>query len=431
MVAAWFLILFVQDESKPLKIDAPLLESLKIGGELRVRGEWRDPADYRIPGTFGRPATDDPDDDTDFVLQRTRLNLDGTVIRQLRVFVQIQDSRQWGDEPSLNADTADVEMKQGFLEIREDELSIKLGRVEVPALGDQRMISPLPWHNVGRSMDGGVATYAPEGWRLSVLAANIQEAALTRDDADDDFILGGVYASCRKVEGHELDVYLYWRDLSNRVFLDEDGGSPGEREDLTTGIRLKGVQGAFDYTAEVAHQFGHQVRDRIRAWAAAVTFGATLDHDWKPRIGFELARSSGDEDPTDGKSQTFDPLLPFTHNFHGHADLVGWRNLESLMVTMKANPCEAVSVHVDVHAFRLAEERDAWYGAAGTAVRRDATGAASRTLGQEVDVYARWRLWGRVDFWGGYSRFVGGPFVEDTGFEEDTDWVFLQMELKF
>ncbi len=428
------LILLALQDQPGVNVKAPLVESLTLGGRLRERGEWRDPADYRAPGTLGRPATDDQGDNTDFILQRARLNIDAQVVKEVRVYLEIQDSRRWGDEAALNADTADLDLKQGFADFKnfiDEPLLIRIGRMEVPNLGDQRMISSLDWDNVGRSLDGIMPVYTPEGWFIAALAANLREAAVfvPGGDAGDDFWFGSLYVSCRKIADHEFDAYVYVRDLAADAFTSEDRpvGYLGERQDFTFGIRVKGKVDFVDYSAEGAYQIGRQANDPVRAYAWALTLGLTFGI---VRIGIEVTAASGDHDPADGRAETFDPILPFGHFYHGHADLVGWRNIQTAMIALRVKPSDACSLHVDLHGFQLDQEKDSWFAATGSAVRRDATGASDRALGSEIDVYAKWKLWERVDFWAGYSHFFAGEFVRDTGFHADLDWFFLQFEIR-
>lgn len=415
-------------------VKAPLVESLTIGGQIRLRGEMRDIADYRNPGQFGRPATDDFEDGSDMVLERTRVYLDATIVKDLRAFVQIQDARTWGDEASVAADTADLDLKQGWIEVKnifDVPFSVKAGRIEVPSLGDGRLMSPLDWHNVGRSWDGIHLTYAPEGWHLFGFFVNIADGGIfggESGDADDDLLFGGIYVSYRGVKDHEFDGYAFHRHFSDDDFASEQGGPLGDRQDTTMGLRAKGKLGSFDYSGELAFQFGEQAEDDVRSFALALLLGYTIDIDWKPRIAIEYAFAGGDDDPADGDVGTFDPLFPFGHYYHGHIDLAGWRNLHSFMLAIRIQPLQNLSVHLDAHLFRLAEDADAWYSAAGSPIRRDLTGSSGRSVGGEVDVYAKWKLWEeRLEFWAGYSHFFAGSFVDDTGEDPDMDWVFLQI----
>ncbi len=410
-----------QKSPSGFKVDAPLLDSLVIGGQIRLRGEFRDVADYKAPG----------DDYSTTVYQRVRIHLDAGVSKKLRAFVQFQDGRVWGDDP-VGGDTSDFDMKQGFLEIREIgdlPLAVKAGRMELPTLGDGRLVSPLDWSNTGRSWDGIHATFSPEGWSVQLWGVNLAEGSVFGSRSKNDYSMAGIYASCRKLEKHEFDVYVFGRALADDDFGSEVGGSLGPRKDGTFGFRAKGKTGPVDYSGEIAFQYGDQADDDVRAWAAAFTAGFTFEHDWKPRVGVEVAFASGDDDPTDGDVGTFDPIFPFAHSYHGHADLIGWRNLHAILLSVRVRPMKDWTLHLDGHAFRLAEDRDAWYSAAGTAIRRDTTGSADPWVGYEIDLYAKWKCWERLEFWAGYSHFFAGGFVKDTGEDHDQDWVFLQVLL--
>src|SRR3972149_8642509 len=88
------------------------------GGELRVRGVMVDNGDLHLTPAeklAGKKA------DGGFFEQRTRVNTEASVDDNVKVFVQIQDSRKWGSEASTT-DTADnvdtgVDLSQGYVDI--------------------------------------------------------------------------------------------------------------------------------------------------------------------------------------------------------------------------------------------------------------------------------------------------------------------------
>lgn len=428
-----------------LLLRLPFSSSLAVRGALRVRGETRDHADYRVPGTFGRPAWADPRDGADMILQRTWIGFELEVRERVRAVVSIMDSRLWGDQPAAQ-DTAETYVREAFVEARDlfgEPLRVRIGRGLLPNLGDQRLFSSLEWSNTPRQWDAVQVTYEPEGWMLSAFASNLREAQVQTPagDENDDFWLVGVYASCRLIERHELDLYAVWRDLSDEVFTGEPRAKngfaprPGDREDWTLGARLKGEVWRLGWSAEAVYQYGDQAGDTVDAWAAAAKAWYThpLDEEGrKVRVGVEYAFASGDRDPADGRNQTFDPLLPFGHFYHGHLDLVGWRNVHALSAQLAVFPLPWLSVHADGHVFWLDQRRDAWYAANKSPLRRDPTGVADSHLGAEVDVYVQARVWeDRLFLWAGYSHFWTGEYVRETGGSADMDWAFLQLELSF
>lgn len=419
-------------------LELPLSMRLRLSGHLRVRGESRTLSDYRAPGTFGRPAAEDADDGEDFVLQRAWISLDFQFHEHLRGVVSIMDSRQWGDQ-TVGADASETYLREAFVEVQElfdQPLTIKLGRGLVPALGDQRLFSALdPWANVPRIWDGVQVTYAPKGWWVTGFASNLREANVQtpRGDEHDDFWLTGLYASCRLIEKHELDAYFVWRNLSDDIFANQAGTRTGDREDYTAGARLKGETGPLGYSGEAVLQWGSQAGERVQAFAAAAKswFTQKLDEDSKLRLGVEYAFASGDQDPTDGVVETFDPIFPFGHFYHGHMDLMLWRNMHAVSAQAAVFPLPWVSLHLDGHVFWLDERADAWYGV-GRTQRRDPTGDAGSHVGTELDAYVQVRLLeNRLFLWTGYSHFWTGELVRDTGKSEDMDWAFAHLEFNF
>src|SRR5262245_34631606 len=127
-----------------------LVKQITLGGQIRTRAEYRDPTSY---SNATAPASTRSDD---LFLTRIRLNFKFSATDDIDVFVQPQDERQWGQEPSVLYDDKNFDLHQGFVEVRNlfsEPLSIKAGRMEL-SYGDQRLVSPLDWSNIARAWDG-------------------------------------------------------------------------------------------------------------------------------------------------------------------------------------------------------------------------------------------------------------------------------------
>ena len=114
-----------------------LVKQITLGGQIRTRAEYRDPTSYA--NTVAATRSDD------LFLTRIRLNFKFSVTDDIDVFVQPQDERVWGQEPSVLYDDKNLDLHQGFVEVRNlfsEPLSIKVGRMEL-SYGDQRLVSPL------------------------------------------------------------------------------------------------------------------------------------------------------------------------------------------------------------------------------------------------------------------------------------------------
>lgn len=432
------------EEPSWLTLRLPWSTQLTVSGSVRSRGEYRAPASYQIPGTFGRPATDDSADGTDFALLRTRVALTFRVVEQLQARVELQDSRRWGDT-AAGADVAEVHLRKGYLVYSNafgQPLTIKVGRWAVPRLGDQRLITDPEFNNVGRSWDGVQVEYRPTAC-LEVLAfaANVRESLDFSNDGDenDDFWFTGLHVSWSPILNHEFQLYVFWRHLGDRVFNAERSTRLGDRKDFTFGGRFAGERCGWDYSVELTMQWGDQAGDRIRAYAGAARLGFTQPLDDERAIGahVEVAYASGDRDPTDGQLQTFDPLVPARVRHHGWMNLLAYSNMQDVELGLKLVPFARLSLHVEGHAFWLDKRKDGWFDPSPAVVRRDPSGASRSFLGYEVDSYARYSVFDRLFFLAGYGHFFPGDYVRDSAqagagvATQDQGWLFGQVELKF
>ena len=438
------------DDGKGIGFDFGNGIRFKLGGQIRARAEYRDPADLRIPGQAGRPASDDSSDASDFILLRTRIDFDVMLGRHLRAYVELQDSRVWGDTET-NQDTAEVFVRQAFVEIAEPfdlPLWVWAGRWKLPDLGDRRLIFTADFNNVTRSWDGvqvfghlGGTRTDPFVW-FTAFAANVREGRVgTRTgDENDDFWFNGIYATVHGIGNFTVDLYGFWRHLSDRVFTSEKRARLGDRKDFTLGARIADDWGFLGYSAEAAWQYGDQAGDRVRAWAAAAKGWVKVELDERSHVAFlaEYAYASGDRDPDDGKRQTFDSLAPAINVNYGRMDNFVWSNVHDVMLGVRYAPLKWLEFHLEGHAFWLDKRKDAWYFRPNVVLRQDPTGRAGSFVGSELDLWFSARVYDHLTIRGGYSRFFAGEFVRDTGKNTagrgsgaDQDWAFLSLRLDF
>jgi hypothetical protein len=424
---------------QPQGLFKTLIKSVSLDGQIRLRYEYRDPTSYQNVDAQTRSD--------DLLLTRIRLNLNFAVTDDIDVFIQPQDERQWGQELSVLTDERNLDLHQGFVEIRNlfgEPVTVKGGRMEL-SYGDQRLVSPLDWSNIGRAWDGMKVKYGPgdfwiEGFYtvirdpLAPVPAPFSPAPTAVNGAAEDQDFMGLYFSYVGVASHQFDAYAFFREFRDNSFRSENG-QLGDLRDRTIGARIKGEDLGFDYTAEAMAQGGHYSDDKIQAYAYAATLGYTADVSWKPRIGVETTYASGDRHAGDGKHGTFDPLYPFGHNYQGYADVFAFKNGRDVAVYLRAQPLEPVTVGLDLHNFWLASVRDAWYNASGTAIRPgDPTGQASSRVGYETDFHVKVTANKYLKFWAGWSHFFAGSFVRETatvGTDKDMNWLFAQMTVDF
>lgn len=405
-----------------LNVTDPDSRLVTFGGQLRFRAEFRTTKNY----------ASEVDRNVDFVIQRTRFDADFRVSDDVRAFIQLQDSRRWGEEESAVGDLEGVDIHQAFVDYEHlfgHPWTVRVGRQEL-SYGDQRLVSPLDWHPVGRAFDGVRTWWTGDEFQLDLFGVNVVEASTpSGGEAWDDHFFAGAYFTTTALEDHVIDLYVLLRHFNTETFAGE-GGRMGDLTDATFGLRFKGSVEGLDYSAELVYQVGERGHDDVRAFAWAAVAGYTFDCSWQPRVGLEWDFASGDDDPADGDFETFDPLFPFGHAFQGYLDVFAWRNGHDLAAKLSARPTEALFCEVAVHAFRLDSDSDAWYNAAGAPIRRVA-GGVDDDVGLEVDLHFKYRLDPATKLWFGYSHFFAGDYVEQTGKSPDTDWIFFQVTVDF
>jgi hypothetical protein len=387
-------------------------------GEARFRPEWRDDADLDASA----------DDDLRQGLMRLRIGVDVMVRRDYRIVVQAQDSRVAGEEASTAANERNLDLHQGFLDVTLGEartFSLRVGRQEW-AYGDERLIGPFGWNNVGRSFDGVRARLQRGRATLDGLVARVTTRAAGGGDTGSD--LYGVHVRTTPRKGAEYEGY--WLGYGDRVGAPGETGAPGDTRVHAIGVRARDRFGRLDVVAEGVLERGEINGDDLEAHAAAAQVGWTPGgaSRWRLFAGYDFA--TGDRDPADGDRQEFFNFFPTNHPHYGYADYEGWRNLKS--------PYGGVSLargrhfaQVKAHRFALEEARGAWKDAGGTVFGFDPSGASGRSVGREIDLTYRYSWMEKTLVEAGLSRFTPGRFARLTRGDDPSHWAYVMLLVGF
>ena len=314
-----------------------------------------------------------------------------------------------------------VDLKRAFVlfkNLGKKPIDLQVGR-QVLSYGEQRLVGHLEWVDQGRTYDGVRIKAHPEKFFVDAWAVKLTETLTV----DSDRYFYGIYG------GPEfLDLYVL--GLQNQAITTGETGS-GTTFFATFGFRFHGEKANFDYSIEIPFQLGEIHGDDLQAWAAAATIGYTFaDSSWEPRLYFEFAYASGDDDPTDGKNKQFQTLFPTNHLFYGYADQVGWNNIMDFRVGVFLKPTGKWRIRLDYHHLRRPEEQGAWQGAGGGVIRAGAAGADSH-LADEFDFVLIWLPAKPVNVQFGWTTFFPGGFIEDTGASPTATFAWLQCRIVF
>lgn len=422
-------------EKAPPKAEEDFLDRLKtvrvgdvvfkFGAEQRIRFE-----------RWNNEDLDDSRDDRDGRLfVRTRLRMDTDFAPWLRTCVELVDGREWLSERDPRSQNDDLDLHQAYVEFGGKPWMLRLGRQELN-FGSRRLIAAPTWNNLLRSFDAVRASYTSELVDLSAFCGSVVTNVhdhFNRHRRGERF--SGIFATLKPVANHKLDLYaLRLHTWNPDYYVTGEDNVKGEHKRYTFGARLHGdiIPKRWTYELEGAVQRGRYANDRIRAWALYATTTYTLDLPWQPAIQPVLIYASGDKNPDDGTHGTFDHLYASTHNmFGGMMDRVGWRNVRSAGLRLRAKPHAKLTLGIEAHHYWLAEDADAWYLSTKRAFRRDKTGKSGSDIGCEVGLWARYAASKRLQLEGGIAHFFPGRFADKTGPSDGADFCYLQAILKF
>ncbi len=395
--------------------------TIDFSGEVRLRAEYRNDNDLRR----------ESDDERREGLQRVRLGVSVERPEEVRIFIQAQDSRVAGEEGSTLSDEENLDLHQGYVEVRafgRSGLLLYAGRREW-VYGDERLVGSFGWSNFGRAFDGVTLR-----WRRPRLWADGFFGQVDHDLAPDGQTRGdslfGAYAQWAPRAGDEWEGYaMVFRGSAEEA---GEAGVSGTSRVEVVGARARSKVKRLEYTLEAAVQRGRLRGNGHRAWAAAAQLGLHLGSAkrWRALAGYDFA--TGDRSAADGEDNEFFNFFPTNHPHYGAMDLFGWRNLESAWVG-----ASFVSgrhrAQVKLHDFRLEEAGGAWKDAAGSAVPLgfDSTGQSGRDVGQEVDLSYRFQWTDRLLLDVGLSRFGPDEFAESTRGSDPSHFGYLMLTVGF
>lgn len=289
-----------------LIVQAPVVRGAEIefDGQLRVRAEGADRS-HR-----GKEVNWD-------ILQRTRVGVRAVVSEEVDLYVQVQDSRNYGREPGTLASTSNVDLHQGWAEVRksrgEAEAQMRVGR-QVLAYGTERIIGAVEWNNVGRAFDGARLRVARRNWNFDLGAWRLTDLVLIQppqdeppvDSSDELFVS---YNSYRSSEGDRRGEFY-------AIYRDDDRGY----YETTLGEHVDGRIGKIRFDQEFAFQTGSRLGEDLEAYLISAQAHVRVADPLEIGAGFDFL--SGDKMPGDGKFNYFDNrrLFATLHKFYGLMD---------------------------------------------------------------------------------------------------------------
>lgn len=406
------------------KLDDSLPDWICIGGEYRNRLEG--------PIGIGYAST------RDFYLL-DRLRVHGTIQPKewLRLHAEVQDARIFFNHhiPNGNPYEDTWTLWEGYLQAGSSTagwIDVVGGR-QALLFGDERVIGPSNWLNVGRTFNVARVDLHQPGFLVSIFASSVvpgDNAYLHNALPSNNFY--GVYGSFKNlVPKATFEPYVLWRVAPSSTALPETLGL-GHLNEVTIGLHWNGALPAnFDYDSEFDGQAGSLGARSISAWAGYAALGKTFRSVTAfPRVFAEGNYASGTKNPGGHTWNTFDQLYPSNHDKFGFADQVGRRNLVQFRVGVEEEPTKKWKLKQAFEGYWLATANDNFYGSSG-AIAVPAHPGAGRHIGNEVDLLAEYQMNRGLNFGFGYARLFAGQFLKRNTAGNDYSYPYAYFEYNF
>jgi hypothetical protein len=356
-----------------------------------------------------------------FNLARTRLSLMVTPTPDMEAFIQLQDSRVWGEESSTIFDgSADrFDLHQGYIKIKDffkAPLDVKLGR-QIVNYGLQRLVGGVEWHFIGRTFDGVILDLHQDKWWLDGFAFQVVDSLYPGDYKD--MFFWGTYGGLRLLENHKQEFFAMWQRKQPSSVLDRG----------TAGWFLEGNFGPIKYQSDAAYQFGNITPagsqgnpvSTVEAWMFTLNLGyVPAGVSWKPGIFLGADVLSGDDDATDGKWKAFDTLYGTNHKFYGAMDYfinipknTYGGGLVDTWGRFKCTPLNKTTFLLDGHYFQSQQD---------VSLSDD---AVSKKFGTEVDFTMMHKYTTNLTFILGASWFGPDAIFKDKKGVDSSTWFYV------
>jgi|SRR5690554_1177593 len=283
-------------------------EDWKFSGQVQLRSE----VDGRDFKHRTHPLT--------FASLRTRVGVEKTFLDKINFFVQIQDSRVFGEEGNTLASIDNLDLHQGYITLKklfDWNMDVQAGRFEV-AYGTERFLGAVGWHYVARSWDGVRFKFYP-GFKLDLFALTHTESVpyipapnpqVYSSVEKPSYSVYGFWLSENFFQQHEIDLFAYYEinrtKINNSFAIDH----------TTIGINHTGSYSNLSTIFEAAYQPGSLVGSNVSAYLLSLQGNYNFN---SANLGLGADIISGTE-ANSGDVNTFAPRFGTNHKFYGYMD---------------------------------------------------------------------------------------------------------------
>ena len=394
---------------------------IRIGLHQRLRSEYLQ--DFTIQGP--RRGGDG------FLLERFRL--DATYLKgPFKAFVEFQDAHGIDTELSRkdfgSKDPYEnpMDLRQAYIacSLFDIPMTIKAGR-QILSYWDNRVFGAGEWGNTGRyNWDAFKLTLKEEEcWLDAFYARQVYNDPYHFDGGREPFHVLGILGGAGSPGRVCLEPLLVLKDGMAKGTLRR------HEHRFSYGLRLRGMlTKRLDYQGFMIPQWGKVGEESIHALGALGEVGCTMDLPWEPRLALTYTYASGDKNPSDKRSGTFDGIFGAIDMYYGRMNLFSWQNLKDYQAGLELKPIQKMNAKLDYHFFTLDRSQDAWYFGMGNKVMQGKRMGEGSKLGHELDLVLKYKLAKNLEFQTGMGHFFSLGRLKSLGAADGMNWYFLQVE---
>ena len=371
---------------------------LSLGADLRERVEASDTTFLALQAR----ATQTYD------LHRLLVFADLQASRDVRVFVQVGNHDEIGRNPGPSPlDVDRLDLAQAFVDLShplgDGGATLRLGRAEM-SFDDGALIGLRDGPNVRQSWDGARLTYVAGPWHVDLFA--VRPVAVDPGVFDDGRVagqfLGGLHVTFAPSATAAVDGFYYHNVMPQAALL----GLAGHERTDTVGLRIRGQNGAADWSLGAIGQTGDADGRPVRAFALHGDAGWSV----VDRVHVDLrADVLSGGDPAGHAVGTFNALYPNV-SYSTEATIEAPANLIQVGTVARFDPVAALSLQYTLEGLWRYTSRDAFYAAPlHPLVLPD--GSGDRFTGVEQQLRATYRLNRFVTLTAALVHFAVGDFI--------------------
>ncbi|MCX7909434.1 MAG: alginate export family protein [Ignavibacteria bacterium] len=414
---------------------------LKISGELRVRTELdgRDFLNRTYPQSF--------------TALRARLGFEKKFNEHVSIFVQLQDSRVYGEEQNTLTSLKNIDLHQGYVSVKnifDSPIYFTFGRFKLQ-YGKYKIFGPNDWHNVGRSHDGFIIGYNTDNYKTDLFLTTHNNFMSYRAGAarvydnynyseappDTGFNIFGFYSTNKFLNSLTGELYSYYEWDRKRP-----NGSDMQLQRYTVGTALEFAPSPFplSFRVEVAYQGGKIYSSKLKDISAMMIL-ANLQ--FKPFDNLVLSLNadinSGCDPTKTDKYKLFDNPYSTKHNYQGFMDFftglsdpkftTGIYGLNDYFFRTIYNFSKSFNAQLDLHYFTT------------FVTFVNSNNKEINEYGPEINLVLRYKMYDAVEFEWGSGAFIAGDVMKElyskipkrAGIStyDPAFWTYLQINFKF